>query len=88
MNLEVLALTGMARYPENNEFYKTARSSRISNFAVKTPLGYEYTKQINIPNGTNRKIPAVINCFKYWVTNDESDYVRNGLARLDLGKLL
>ena len=48
MNLEVLALTGMARYPENNEFYKMQQSKRICNFKVETPLGYEYTKQINV----------------------------------------
>ena len=86
MNLELIALTGMARYPENNEFYKALQSKRINNFLVKTPLGYEYTKQLNITNGANRKIPAVQNCFKFWVTNDEYDYTRNGLARLDLGK--
>ena len=85
MNLEVLALTGMARYPDNNEFFKAQQSSRICNFKIQTPLGYEYTKQINVSNGTNRKIPAVLNCFKFWVTNDENDYFRTGLARLDLG---
>ena len=85
MNLEVLALTGMARYPENNEFFKAQKSKRICNFLVKTPLGYEYTKQLNVPNGSNRKIPAVLNCFKYWITHDENDYFRNGITRLDLG---
>ena len=86
MELETLALTGMARYPENNEFFKSQQSKRICNFLVQTPLGYEYTKQISVSNGNNRKIPAVLNCFKFWIVNDENDFLRSGIARLDLGK--
>ena len=88
MNLELLALTGMTRYPANNEFLAAYKNRREGNFAPDIPLGYEKTKLIHVANGIHRKIPAILNVFRYHVVNDDKDHSKNGLTRGDLGNYI
>ena len=87
MNLELLSLTGMARYPPNNEFLAAYKNRREGCFSPDIPMGYEKTKLIHVANGINRKIPAILNVFRYHIVNDDKDHSKNGLTRGDLGNL-
>ena len=87
MDLELIPLTGMARYKSNNEFLEAYKNSREGTFSPDEPVGYERTKIIYVANGVNRKIPAVVNVFRYHIVDDEKDHTRNGLSRYDLGKI-
>ena len=88
MNLELLPLTGMTRYPFNNEFHEAYKNRREGNFTPDIPVGYEKTKIIHVANGINRKIPAILNVFRYHVVDDDRDHTKNGLTRGDLGKII
>ena len=87
MNLELLALTGMTRYTPNNEFHEAYKNRREGNFAPDIPIGYEKTKLIHVNNGVNRKIPAILNVFRYHIVDDDKDHTKNGLTRGDLGNI-
>ena len=87
MNLELLALSGMARYPLNNEFHEAYKNRREGNFAPDIPIGYERTKMIHVANGINRKIPAIVNIYRFHVVDDDKNHTKNGLTRGDLGNM-
>ena len=86
MDLEMAPLIGMGRYPENNEFLNKYKKVRGNPVPPKLPIGYDKTKLIEINNGINRRIPAIQNVFRYWIVNEEKEYLANGFDKLDLGK--
>ena len=86
MNLEMIPLIGIGRYPANNEFLEKYKNRRAEIFTPRIPLGYDRTKIIEIDNGISRKIPALQTTFKFWVQNDEKKYMSTGINKLDIGK--
>ena len=84
MELELIPLTGLARYKEENEFLQRYQNRRVSNFEPDTPLGYERTKFIHLSNGA-RKIPAIQTTFRFWIYDEECKYTKNGFNKLTLG---
>ena len=87
MELELIPLIGIGRYPANNDFLDKYRNRREDRFVPKIPLGYDRTRIIEIENGINRKIPALQTTFKFWVQNEEKKYLSTGLSKLDIGKM-
>ena len=82
----MIPLIGMGRYPGNNEFLNRYKKVRNNPVPPKLPIGYDKTKLIEIDNGINRKIPAIQNVFRFWIVNDEKEYLTTGFSKLDLGK--
>ena len=85
MELELIPLTGLARYKEENEFLQRYQNRRVSNFEPDTPLGYERTKFIHLSNGA-RKIPAIQTTYRFWIYDEECKYTKNGFNKLTLGR--
>ena len=86
MELEMVPLIGMGRYPVNNEFLDKYKKVKGNQLLPKIPIGYDKTKIIEINNGINRKIPAIQTVFRFWVFNEEKEYLSTGFDKLDLGK--
>ena len=85
MKFELIPLTGLGRYPGNNEFLERHKNRRADKFAPATPLGYDRTKMIEIDNGIGRKIPGIQTTFRFWVRNDDKKFLTTGLTKLDIG---
>ena len=87
MELELIPLIGIGRYPVNNDFHDKYKNRREESFVPEIPLGYDRTKIVHIENGINRKIPALQTTFKFWVQNDDKRYFTDGLNKLEIGKI-
>ena len=87
MDLEMIPLIGMGRYPVNNEFLAKHKKVRGDLVTTKLPIGYDRSKMIEINNGINRKIPAIQNTFRFWVYHEDKEYLSTGFDKLDLGKI-
>ena len=85
MNLELIPLIGIGRYPANNEFLEQYKNRRDERFTPMIPLGYDRTRIIEIDNGISRKIPAIQTTFKFWVQNNDKKFMSTGLSKLDIG---
>ena len=85
MKLELIPLTGLGRYPGNNEFIERHKNRRTDKFTPSVPLGYDRTKIIEIDNGISRKIPGLQTTFRFWVRNDDKKFLTTGLTKLDIG---
>ena len=88
MDLELIPLTGLGRYQHNNELLQRYKNRREERFVPKTPLGYDRTKMIEIDNGISRKIPALLTTFRFWMKNDEKNYMTHGLNKLEIGRVI
>ena len=86
MELEMVPLIGLGRYPVNNEFLAKHKKVRGNLMPPKLPIGYDKTKMIEINNGINRKIPAIQTIFRFWIFHEEKEYMSNGFDKLDIGK--